>query len=184
MAAVKKHAELLAVETVYDALKDLDADTRSKVIASVFALLGIVAPPPSGSSSAAPPTVTAQRITPSVSSGGSRPTSIIELLQEKNPSSNWERIAVFAYYRERYEGQARFAREDLEKYFASARLTPAGNFGRDFTAAVTRGWIHEDGADSYLTSKGLEAVESGFEKQGSARPRKPIKKAKAKKKKR
>jgi len=27
---------------------------------------------------------------------------------------------------------------------------------------VKKGWIHSDGADSYITSKGIEEVESGF----------------------
>jgi hypothetical protein len=27
---------------------------------------------------------------------------------------------------------------------------------------VKKGWIHEDGADSYLTSKGVEVVEGAF----------------------
>ena len=43
------------------------------------------------------------------------------------------------------------------------RLAPAGNFSRDFADAVRAGWIHEDGAESYLTTKGIEAVETGFE---------------------
>ena len=71
-------------------------------------------------------------------------------------------VALFAYYRERYERQPRFARGDLLAYFSKAREAPPSNFDRDFSNALKYGWIHEDGAESYLTSKGLEAVETGF----------------------
>jgi hypothetical protein len=53
-------------------------------------------------------------------------------------------------------------RLNLRTYFSTAKEKPAGNYDRDFASAVKAGWIHEDGADSYLTSRGLEAVESNF----------------------
>ena len=84
-------------------------------------------------------------------------------MNEKRPGTNAQRIAAFAYYRERTESNPRFSRADLELYFQKAKLAPAGNYGRDFAEAVRAGWIHEDGAESYLTTKGIEAVESGFE---------------------
>jgi hypothetical protein len=43
-----------------------------------------------------------------------------------------------------------------------AKEKPPRNYDRDFVEAVKKGWIHEDGAESYITSKGIEAVESGF----------------------
>jgi len=58
---------------------------------------------------------------------------------------------------------------DTNIYFAKARQPPPGNFNRDFQAPVNLGWIYEDGDDSYLTTKGLEAVEAGF--GGKAQPR-------------
>jgi len=150
--------EVAAHQSVYAALKDLDVETRRRVLASVLALLGMgdVTATSEGSkmgnaqeTRSSPPPV-------------SRPMSLIELMQEKNPRTNEERIVLFAYYREKYEGSQRFSRRDLEPYFAKGRLAPAANYDRDFVKAVKRGWIHEDGSDSYLTSKGLEAVESSF----------------------
>jgi len=88
--------------------------------------------------------------------------SPVELIQEKQPKTNAEKITLFAYYRETYEALPRFARSDLETYFGKAKEKPSGNYGRDFVEAIKKGWIHEDGSDSYITSKGVEAVEGGF----------------------
>jgi hypothetical protein len=63
----------------------------------------------------------------------------------------------------RPEGQPRFGRDDLKPYFAKAKITPAANYDRDFVEAVRKGWIHEEGSESYLTTKGIEAIESDFE---------------------
>ena len=87
---------------------------------------------------------------------------LVELVQERQPGTNAQRIAVFALYRERAEGRPRFSRHDLEGYFAEARIPPPANYDRDFNKAVEQGWIHEDGEQSYLTTKGIEAVEAGF----------------------
>jgi len=107
-----------------------------------------------------------------------RPVSLLELMQEKQPRTNDEKIALFAYYREKHEGKPRFARSDLETYFAKAKELPPGNFDRDFTKTVRNAWIHEDDDQSYITSKGIEAVESGFpaehkrQKEGKPKPSK------------
>ena len=151
-----------AVQAVFAALEPLDDATRGRVLTSVTALLGMTpaAPPapsivahaqeePRGSSAVRPINV-------------DRPKSLVELIQDKGPGTNVEKIALFAYYRERVEGLPRFARGDLKQYFAVAKEKPAANYDRDFANAVKAGWIHEDGSDSYLTSRGLEAVESGF----------------------
>lgn len=98
---------------------------------------------------------------------------------DKQPVTNAQRLALFAFYRERMENLPRFARNDLELYFAKAKEPKPGNFDRDFTNAVKEGWIHEDGSDSYLTSRGVEAVEAGF--GGKGKPRGfAVKKSKAK----
>ncbi len=65
-------------------------------------------------------------------------------MNEKEPGTNAQRIAVFAYYRERTENNPRFSRGDLEAYFSKAKLAPAGNYPRDFAEVVRAGWIHED----------------------------------------
>jgi hypothetical protein len=161
MAAGKKPEEtpdstLKAVQSVYHARKGLTPDERSQVLASVRALVEVssAAGREAGVSGAAP--ISGE--TP----GASRRLSLVELVHDKKPSTNAERIALFAYYREHIEGHPHFERDDLRPYFVKARIAPPTNYDRDFVTAVTQGWIHEEGADSYLTNSGTDAVESGF----------------------
>jgi hypothetical protein len=158
MADKNRDPHIAALEAVYAALKDLDAAGRKRVLSSAFALLEIEGLPAS--------TQTHQVLHqphPHQQPVQTRPVSLIELAQEKEPGTNVQRIALYAYYREKYENQHRFTRNDLEPYFAKAKQPPSSNYDRDFVEAVRRGWIHEDGAESYITSKGIEAVESAFE---------------------
>jgi len=145
---------------VYDALEPLDNATRQKVLASVSALLGTPRSEVTQPSVQQPEQVRA--VGASRSQNFDRPKSLVELMQEKQPKNNAQKIALFAYYRERVENKPRFAKSDLKTYFSTAKEKPAANYDRDFASAVKAGWIHEDGADSYLTSRGLEAVESSF----------------------
>lgn len=158
MADKNRDPHIAALEAVYAALKVLDAGARRKVLSSVFALLDIEGAPPVQE-------LLRQQVPEArpAASPSSKPVSPIELVQAKQPGTNAQRIASFAYYREKYENIPRFAREDLKPYFSKVKQPPASNYDRDFVEAVRKGWIHEDGADSYLTSKGIEAVESGFE---------------------
>jgi hypothetical protein len=167
MAPKKSGTDILsAVSAVHEALKGLTPAERAKVVSSVRALLEIApstaidnTAPPDASQTAASRTETVPRTAPG------RPVSLIELMQEKQPRTNVEKIALFAYYREKYEGKPRFARADLEGYFAKARELPPANFDRDFANTVKNAWIHEDADQSYITSKGIEAVESAFPAQ-------------------
>jgi hypothetical protein len=182
MAGTQRDSHISALEAVYNALKDLDQETRRKVLSSVYALLDMSMPQTPERSQAGertPVRENAQRLSPTEGEGfsrnySSRPLSLVELMQEKHPSTNMERIALFAYYREKVENLPRFSRDDLYPYFAKAKEKPPGNYQRDFVDTVRKGWIHEDGAESYITSKGIEAVESGFateqkSKQGKAK---------------
>jgi hypothetical protein len=156
MADTKKDPEVGALEAVHTALKTLDASARQRVLASVYALLEIT--PPAAKTPGQGGRPAEQPARPQVG----RPMSPVELIKEKKPTSNIEKITLFAYYRDRHEGVARFARDDLRPYFAKAHETMPGNFDRDFVEAVRRGWIHEDGSESYITSKGIEVVEAAF----------------------
>ena len=158
----KKDPEITALEAVHAALKPLDAEARGKVLASVSALLempGTSLPP------AARPAAAAIRPL------SSRPVSLVELMKDKSPKTSPGRITLFAYYRDKYEGTMRFGRNDLREYFGKAKEGLPGNYDRDFVTAVKRGWIHEEGDESYITSKGIEAAETGFpdERQPSKR---------------
>ena len=158
MAQRGRDPHIVALEAVYAALKDLDPSGRKKVLSSVFALLELEGGPALHPISSHPIIEERHPVTTS-----SRPISLVELVNDKKPGTNSQRIALFAYYREKSEGLSRFARDDLKPYFGKAKQPPASNYDRDFVEAVRKGWIHEDGADSYLTTKGVEAVESGFE---------------------
>lgn len=161
MADKVKDPKLQAIESIYEALKKLDDKDRRSVLASALALLGMEVGSQATQTSQPPTQIvgSVRQFPPS----SSRPISLVELITDKKPSNNPEKIALFAYYREKTEGVSRFARRDLEDYFAKAKLPPASNYDRDFVDTVKRGWIHEDGADSYLTTKGVEAVESSYE---------------------
>jgi hypothetical protein len=152
MAEPKRDSTVSALEAIHAALKPLDSEERRRVLSSVYALLGMSDPP---------------QVSPSIFQRASlqssnRPLSLIELIKDKQPRTNIDRIAVFAYYRDQHEQKARFGRNDLKPYFAIARVDPPANYDRDFVEAVKRGWVHEDGDESYITSKGIEAVEGGF----------------------
>jgi hypothetical protein len=139
----------------------------------VYALLDIVM-----GDSTVPLTPTDKVIRPAITTVA-RPVSIVELIKEKQPGTSAQRIVLFAYYREKHEGLARFSRQDLEPYYSKAKEPPAGNYDRDFVESVKKGWIHEDGENSYITSRGIEAVEAGFagERKRAKGTRKPAGKA-------
>ena len=116
----------------------------------------------------------------------SRPLSLVEVKTEKAPKTGQHMIVLFAYHREKHEDKPRFSRDDLEGYFAKARENPPKNYDRDFNEVVKKGWIHEDGDESYITSRGIELVESGFptgRKGNAKRPRVIAKKGAARSKK-
>jgi len=154
-----------AVQVVYEALEPFDADTRQRVVSSALSLFGITVGRVAATQHAPP----ASRETASEFRPPPRMKSPVELIKEKNPATSAQRIALFAYYREKFEGLTRFARGDLKAYFAKAKEPSPSNFDRDFAESVRQGWIHEDGSDSYLTSRGLEVVEAGF--AGKRNPR-------------
>jgi glucan-binding YG repeat protein len=161
--------DITAVTEVYEALKDLSAEARVKVIRSVSILLGIAfSETPSGNgqieSKVQQTDAESKRSdAPQKHSPASgKPTSLIELIQDKKPTTKRQLITLFAYYREKILGKPYFSRTDLKEYFSQAKERPSQNYDRDFTAVVKKGWIHEDSDQSYLTSRGVEAVETNF----------------------
>ena len=166
MAARRDISPVDAVQSIYAALEPLDDEARQRVVSSALSLLGMGIPQLAGGT---PGAASTHREPSAASRVPARAQSPVELIQEKSPATNAQRIALFAYHREKSEGATRFSRADLKPYFGKAKEPPPANYDRDFSGAVRSGWIHEDGAESYLTSKGLEAVEAGF--GGKARPR-------------
>jgi len=160
--ADRRDPTIAAVEAVHAALKPLDPEARHRVLSSVYALLevaGALSVAPGGNHELRGEATVSETTSQSASA---RPMALVELIQDKSPGTNAQRITLFAYHREKYEGKPRFARADLRPYFAKAREHPPQNFDRDFVEALRKGWIHEEGEDSYITSKGVEAVEAGF----------------------
>ena len=177
MPATKKDSTVVALEAVHAALKPLKPAERQRVLASVNALLGTS----EGSAGSAGAGTVAPQIPEQAprlgTSTPTRPISIRELINEKKPRTHPQFITLFAYYKEKIQGQPTFSRDSLERYYTDARETPPRNYDRDFVKAVISGWIHEDGDNSYITSKGIEMVESGFAEspevqRHTARPKK------------
>ena len=170
MPPEKKEPVVAALESVHSALKPLSPEDRQRVLASVSALLDTptVQGTPQRSSSLSPPKMLS-----------TRPVGLTEIIKDKNARTNPELITLFAYYREKYENLPKFSREDIEQYFEKAHEPPPANYGRDFLVAIRNGWIHEDGPNSYITSKGIEIVEAGFggEKSKDNLRRKPQRRA-------
>src|SRR5580704_6449779 len=157
MAPKRNNKTFDAAKIIYDALEPLDNIERQRILSSVCLLLGISSSPAAALPGSAPTTAL-----PSLSSGSStRPIGLTELISQKNPKTNPHFITLFAYFREKYEQKPRFQKDDLQGYFARAHQSPPGNYTRDYNKAAEFGWIHDDGDQSYITSKGLEVVETG-----------------------
>jgi hypothetical protein len=148
MAEPKKAPEIIALESVYEALKGLDPELRQKVLESTYALLAMKPP--------------VQKGEPAGGEGDAPRVGLAELIKDKQATTNAQRLAVFAYFRDQYQKKPRFSRANLESYFELAKEPPPSNYSRDFNEAVKKGWIHEEGENSYITSKGIEAVQAGF----------------------
>jgi hypothetical protein len=155
-----------AAIAVMNALQPLSNEERARVLNSAAALFGVAPPIPSEGvrqpvSHREPEDFGGEAPAPRRSTG--KRMSIGELLDEKAASTNQQRIACFAYYREKHEGDQNFSASDLLPYFAKAKApAPGRNYMRDYNKAVKLAWIHDDGSKSYLTGKGEAAVEAGF----------------------
>ncbi|GGA44615.1 hypothetical protein [Dyella nitratireducens] len=170
-----------ASATITGALESLNSDERQRVLQAAAALFGVDVFVADDRREKAE-----DRDDRDSDSGQKRKSSkrqsIVEFLEGCNPATNPQRIACFAYYRDKVEGNENFARGDLSGYFAQAKLpAPGSNYARDYNLAVREGWIHDEGTKSYLTQKGEKAVEAGFEGKAKARGAAATKKRRGKK---
>jgi hypothetical protein len=161
MSNPKQDPEVHAVNTIVQSLRPLDAEAQQRVLQSSLALLGLAIATQSHSIMSSPSQTSISSTKASALDGKKK--GLTELLLEKNPGTNAQRIVLFAYYRREVENIATFARQELKTYFAKARLSPPANFDRDFSRAVEAGWIHEDGENSYVTGSGDQLVDHGFQ---------------------
>lgn len=158
-----------AAASVMAALQPLSPENRARVIQSMAALYGVKSASP-GQQGHNPSSTGGNATHNQRGTSGNKQTSLVELIKDKQPATNIQRIACFAYYREKVEGIPNFSSADLSSYFAKAKLSaPGKNYMRDYNNTVKAAWIHDDGAQSYLTQEGENAVEEGF--AGRGRPR-------------
>jgi hypothetical protein len=148
------------VQLVYGALEPFDDQARRRIVESAASLLGIRLGPIGSEPPARGVQPPVTHLTPS------QAPAAASRRVHSHQSNSFKKSSRRPTHR---RSRSRFSRSDLEGYFAKARQPPPGNFNRDFQTAVNLGWIHEDGDDSYLTTKGLEAVEAGF--GGKTQPR-------------
>ncbi|MDX1947376.1 MAG: hypothetical protein SFU86_18390 [Pirellulaceae bacterium] len=161
-----------AAQLIGKALDGLSPEDQQKALNGAIVMLGLgksdvsVSPGTEGGSASGGQTDTG-------SGGGdassAKRKSLVEYLNERAPATNAQRIAVFAAYREEVESFDTFAKDDLEKCFPKAKLAAPAYFNRDYNSAVSEGWIHDDGANSYLTQTGQKAVAAGFGGKGKPR---------------
>jgi hypothetical protein len=93
-----------------------------------------------------------------------------EALDTAKASTNPERIVAFAGMIHA-EGKDTFTLEDIKPLFRRAREATPKNLSRDFDVVVRAGWADqaEEKGEYYLTTKGLETLDAGFNKDRPAR---------------
>lgn len=161
--AAKGTSPINAVRAIYEALEPLDEASRERAVTSAMSLLGMTtASSDTGRLAGRSASASDVETPPSPTAQFERPVGLVELVQEKQPVTNAQRIALLALYRERAEGKPRFSRHDLKGYFSEARVQPPANYDRDFNNAVSEGWIHEDGDQSYLPRRASKPSKVGF----------------------
>jgi hypothetical protein len=161
-----------AATSVMNALQSLSPEDRSRVLHASAALFGIAIGDVSQTTGDRVDKPEASEKNPAAAGHGAtgKRQSIVEFLNDRQAATNDQRIACFAHYREHVEGKGQhFSKSDLESYFGTAKLSKPGNYDRDFRKAVQAGWIHEEGANSYLTQGGEDAVKAGFGGKGKPR---------------
>jgi hypothetical protein len=157
-----------AVAAVGNALKDLNAEQQQNVLSSVAVALGLKTSSTGGAAirEASDPGNSNAGLNPNA---GAKRLALVEFVRQKQPATNAQAIAVFAAYRQEHDNFEHFSKDDLQAYFAKAKRAAPQNYSRDYGTAVKEGWIHDDGAKSYLTQSGEDAVAAGFGGKGKAR---------------
>jgi hypothetical protein len=162
-----------AASAVMQALEPLTPEERARVLNSAAALFDVIiqaAKPMQGGTMRAAVVVASNENEGATPVRPKKKLSLVEFLNEKQPATNGQRLACFAFYREHIEGNgSTFGKDSLESYFATAKLPAPGNYDRDYRETAAKGWIHDAGNESYLTQAGEKAVTAGF--LGKAAPR-------------
>ncbi|MEM3408570.1 MAG: hypothetical protein QXT40_03600 [Candidatus Micrarchaeia archaeon] len=94
--------------------------------------------------------------------------SINELLIDKKPTNELQKVLVFAYYLEKYEGYQEYNVKDIENWYRNAKEKIPSNLSDKLQKNVKKGYLMElkekkEGLKTYsLTNKGLKFVENNF----------------------
>jgi hypothetical protein len=159
MPSAKKPTDVQAVEGVHSILLNLDAETRTRVLRAVEALLAMPEP-------ASPPT-TSTGGAPSPGSSGHQPgilqnEKIAAFITRKHPIDTYQRLACLAYFLEHKEGKTDIFSKDLENANTEARQIRLANTTRVLDHAARRlGFFASSSrGKKRLTSRGVAVVEA------------------------
>jgi hypothetical protein len=184
-------APIDAVNTIHDALENLDKQGQLKALQAAIMLLGIT-----------PESIGLTRQTASIdrdsdkseSSGAGEQRSgsgssgqvgtAAEYFRKKDPQGLMEVLAVAARYRELVESAESHTKEELDAVFRAARRNAPANFARDLKNAKQQQYFNS-GTDIVLSHYGQSYVDKLPDREAAkavTRPKKrggPKKKAKA-----
>ena len=130
--------------------KEVSADVASRITALVIADPEAVPDVPTRGIASAPHT----------------PISPREFLLKHRASDNVEKIATIAEYLKTHRSKDYFDRQALVEAFQEAKEPVPKNLPRDLSKTIERGWIAQkpgDRSSYYLTGKGIDAVNAGFQ---------------------
>jgi hypothetical protein len=134
--------------------------TADRLAAIMAIALGVT---PAAAPSARNPNLGATEVPQGMGAQGR--VSLREFLDDVAASRIPEKILAIGGYLERQESQSLFTRDDVKTRFRSAGEPQPGNFPRDFSVAISSGWIAEDHANRgsfYVTKKGHQVIDSSF----------------------
>ncbi len=101
---------------------------------------------------------------PNNSNMNNQATSLRELINEKFPKTNPQKITVVAYYLRDFLNQRTFSLDDIKIQFERAAEPIPQNLYRDLKQTVFSGWISESAeiGKFFLTTSGESAVQGNF----------------------
>ena len=104
-----------------------------------------------------------------VTEGAEQPESVLEYLDRHAPTTNDEKILVFAAFWHDGYGNSTFQKADIEKMLNTHLKKDAPkNFSRDFNKCVEKRWVADDlDEDNYcVTNTGRTALKAMLAKSG------------------
>lgn len=95
---------------------------------------------------------------------------ISTFVQDFDPDTHSERAAAIAFYLEKYEGQEKFTRKDIEEEYKRCRMNLPANMSDVLSSCESKGWMMRDGKDGQanvrtLTRNGLTMVQEVIENE-------------------